>query len=77
MELTTFLPWALTTGAITLGAWAGIVLHQRDARRRLAAEAARARELEAARRAVADLESRAEFAERLLRNEGKPPGPER
>ena len=69
MNLATFIPWILTTGAITIGAWVWIVQYERLKRRRALEAEARSRELEAGRRQVEELESRVEFAERLL-NEG-------
>ncbi len=73
MNLATFLPWALTTGAITLGAWIWIVQYERIRKRRALEAQDRAAELEAGRQQVAELESRVEFAERLLRQQERKP----
>lgn len=73
MNLATFVPWIVTTAAITIGAWIWIVQYERIKRRRALEAEARTAELEAARRQVAELESRADFAERLLRERTKSP----
>lgn len=73
MNFTTFLPWALTTAAITLGAWIWIVQYERIQRRRALEADARADEVEAARQQVAQLENRVEFAERLLEEDLRKP----
>lgn len=73
MNLATFLPWVLTTGAITIGAWIWIVQYERITRRRALEAEDRAAELEATRRQVAELESRADFAERLLKEKTRTP----
>ena len=67
MNLATFIPWLMTTGAITIGAWIWIVQYERIKRRRALEAQDRADELEATRQQVAELESRADFAERLLK----------
>ena len=73
MNLGTFLPWLMATGAITIGAWIWIVQYERIKRRRTLEAEDRAAELDATRRQVAELESRADFAERLLKQgEQKP-----
>ena len=73
MNFATFLPWALTTGAITIGAWIWIVQYERLKRRRALDADARADELDATRAQVAELESRVDFAERLLKEEARTP----
>ena len=69
MNLSTFIPWILTTGAITIGAWIWIVQYERIKRRRALEAQDRAEELAATRQQVAELESRVDFAERLLQEE--------
>lgn len=73
MTLVTFLPWALATGAITIGAWIWIVQYERLKRRRALEADARAAELDATRQQVAELENRADFTERLLQERTKTP----
>ena len=73
MNLATFIPWLLTTAAITIGAWVWIVQYERLKRRRALEAEDRAAELEATRRQVAELESRADFAERLLKEKTRAP----
>ena len=73
MNLGTFLPWLMATGAITIGAWIWIVQYERIKRRRAVEAQDRADELEATRRQVAELESRADFAERLLQQGERKP----
>lgn len=70
----TLLIWALATGAITLAAWAGLHVMERRARHRMAAREARTLELDQARGQMDALESRVEFAERLLAQKEQRPG---
>lgn len=65
--------WAATTGAITIATWIGIVQYGRLQRRRIAAAQARQHELEISRRQLAELESRIDFADRLLDEKTKRP----
>ena len=67
MNLGTFIPWLLATGAITIGTWIWIVQYERVKRRRSLEARDRADELESTRQQVAELESRVDFAERLLK----------
>ena len=73
MNLATFIPWLMTTGAITIGAWIWVVQYERIERRRALEAQDRAAELAAARQQVAELESRADFADRLLTEKGRAP----
>lgn len=73
MNLATFIPWLMATGAITIGAWIWIVQYERIKRRRALEAQGRAVELEATRQQVAELESRADFAERLLKEKARDP----
>lgn len=73
MNLATFIPWLMATGAITIGAWIWIVQYERFKRRRALEAEDRAAELEATRRQVAELENRADFAERLLKEQTRAP----
>ena len=73
MNLSTFIPWILTTGAITIGAWIWIVQYERINRRRALEAGERADELASTRQQVAELESRVDFAERLLKEGERKP----
>ena len=73
MNFGTFLPWLVATGAITIGAWIWIVQYERIKRRRAIEAEDRAEELAATRQQVAELESRVDFAERLLQEEKRTP----
>ena len=73
MNLATFLPWLMATGAITIGAWIWIVQYERVKRRRALEAQDRAEELAATRQQVAELENRADFAERLLKEQTRAP----